>query len=120
MAYVLSGLKSLMFPAGRFEISVDGGEFTRHRARTVVVGNVGFLQAGLPLLPDASIDDGKLDVVVLHPRNFFSWIPLAWRVLLKLKHTDEPGQPDDRPHRGDPGRRGHSPPARRRLDRAGA
>lgn len=89
VAYVLSGLKSLMFPAVRVDISVDGGEFTRHRARTVVVGNVGFLQAGLPLLPDAAIDDGLLDVVILHPRNFFSWIPLAWRVLLKLKHTDE-------------------------------
>ena len=89
LAYVLSGLKSLMFPAGRFEVSVDGGEFTRHRARTVVVGNVGFLQAGMPLLPDAAIDDGMLDVVILHPRNFFSWIPLAWRVLLKRKHTDE-------------------------------
>ena len=35
-----------MFPAQRIEISVDDGEFTRHRARTVVVGNVGFLQAG--------------------------------------------------------------------------
>jgi YegS/Rv2252/BmrU family lipid kinase len=88
-AYVISALKSLMFPAQRIEISVDGGEFTRHRARTVVVGNVGFLQAGMPLLPDAAIDDGLLDVVILHPRNFFSWIPLAWRVLLKLKHTDE-------------------------------
>ncbi len=88
-AYVISALKSLMFPPQRIEISVDGGEFTRHRARTVVVGNVGFLQAGMPLLPDAAIDDGLLDVVILHPRNFFSWIPLAWRVLLKLKHTDE-------------------------------
>ena len=88
-AYVISGLKSLMFPAQRFEISVDGNEFTRHRARTVVVGNVGFLQAGMPLLPDAAIDDGLLDVVILHPRNFLSWIPLAWRVLLKVKHTDE-------------------------------
>jgi YegS/Rv2252/BmrU family lipid kinase len=88
-AYVLSALKSLMFPAQRVEISVDGGEFTRHRARTVVVGNVGFLQAGMPLLPDAAIDDGLLDVVILHPRNVISWIPLAWRVLLKLKHTDE-------------------------------
>ena len=89
VAYVFSGLRSMMFPAVRVEVSVDGGEFTRHRARTVVVGNVGFLQAGLPLLPDAAIDDGLLDVVILHPRNFFSWIPLAWRVLLKLKHTDE-------------------------------
>jgi diacylglycerol kinase family enzyme len=89
VAYVVSGIKSLMFPAGRFDIAVDGGETTRHRARTIVVGNVGFLQAGLPLLPDAAIDDGLLDVVILHPRNFFSWIPLAWRVLLKRKHTDE-------------------------------
>jgi YegS/Rv2252/BmrU family lipid kinase len=88
-AYVISGLKSLMFPAVRLEISVDGGEFTKHRARTVVVGNVGFLQAGMPLLPDAAIDDGQLDIVILHPRNFFAWIPLAWRVLLKRKHTDE-------------------------------
>ena len=78
-----------MFPAVRVEISVDDGEFTKHRARTIVVGNVGFLQAGMPLLPDAAIDDGLLDVVILHPRNLLSWIPLAWRVLLKRPHTDE-------------------------------
>ena len=85
----LSALKSLMFPAVADRDLVDGGEFTRHRARTVVVGNVGFLQAGMPLLPDAAIDDGLLDVVILHPRSFLSWIPLALRVLLKRKHTDE-------------------------------
>ncbi|WP_228387669.1 MULTISPECIES: YegS/Rv2252/BmrU family lipid kinase [unclassified Nocardioides] len=89
IAYVVSGAKSLMFPAVRVEISVDGGEFTRHRARTVVVGNVGFLQAGMPLLPDAVIDDGLLDVVILHPKNFAGWLPLAWRVLAKRPHTDE-------------------------------
>ena len=117
VAYVFSGLKSLMFPAVRFEISVDGGEFTKHRARTVVVGNVGFLQAGLPLLPDAAIDDGLLDVVVLHPRNFFSWIPLAWRVLLKRKHTDELVNRMTGRTVVDPRRRRHPAPARRRLGR---
>ena len=89
IAYVFSGLKSLMFPAVRIEISVDGGEFTKHRARTVVVGNVGFLQAGLPLLPDAAIDDGLLDVVILYPRRFLSWVPLAIRVLTKRARTDD-------------------------------
>lgn len=89
LAYVLSGMKSLMFPAVRLEISVDDGEFTKHRARTVVVGNVGFLQAGMPLLPDAAIDDGVLDVVMLHPRKFLSWIPLAYRVLARRPRTDE-------------------------------
>ena len=58
LAYVWSALKSLMFPAIRIDVSVDGAEFTRHRARTLVIGNVGFLQAGMPLIPDAAIDDG--------------------------------------------------------------
>ncbi|CAI9401999.1 diacylglycerol kinase family protein [Nocardioides sp. T2.26MG-1] len=89
LAYVLSALKSLMFPAIRVEISVDGGEFTKHRARTVVVGNVGFLQAGMPLLPDAAIDDGLLDLVMLHPRRFLSWVPLAYRILAKRSRTDD-------------------------------
>ncbi len=89
LAYVLSALKSLMFPAVKVEVSVDGAEFTKHRARTIVVGNVGFLQAGMPLLPDAAIDDGVLDVVMLHPRRFLSWIPLAYRVLARRPRTDE-------------------------------
>ncbi len=89
IAYVFSGLQALMFPAMRLEISVDGGEFTKHRARTVVVGNVGSLQGGMPLLPDAAIDDGLLDVVLLHPRKFLSWLPLAFRVLSKGRHSDE-------------------------------
>ena len=89
IAYVLSGLKALMSPVVKVEIAVDGGEFTTYKAVTVVVGNVGFLQAGMPLLPDAAIDDGVLDVVVLHPKRFLSWLPLVARVLSKGKRTDE-------------------------------
>ncbi len=89
LAYVWSALKSLMFPAIRIDVSVDGGEFTRHRARTMVIGNVGFLQAGMPLIPDAAIDDGRLDVVLLYPRRFLSWLPLAIRVMTRSKRTDE-------------------------------
>lgn len=88
-AYVISGAKSLMSPAVRVEVEIDGGEPTRHRARTVVVGNVGFLQAGMPLMPDAAIDDGHLDIVILHPRTLFSWIPIAWRVVTKRRRTDD-------------------------------
>jgi YegS/Rv2252/BmrU family lipid kinase len=89
LAYVVSGLRNMMFPAVRLEISVDGGEWTPARARTVVIGNVGYLQGGMPLLPDAAIDDGLLDVVLLHPRRFLSWIPLAVRVLSRGRRTDE-------------------------------
>jgi diacylglycerol kinase family enzyme len=89
IAYVLSALKSLMFPPAKVEICIDGGEWTSHRARTIVVGNVGYLQAGMPLLPDAVLDDGLLDVVVLYPQRFLSWIPLAVRVLAKRRRTDD-------------------------------
>jgi YegS/Rv2252/BmrU family lipid kinase len=89
VAYVISALRSLMFPAVRVEISVDGAPFTKHRARTIVVGNVGYLQAGMPLIPDAEIDDGLLDVVLLYPRRFLSWVPLAVRVLSRNTRTDE-------------------------------
>jgi len=88
LAYVWSALKALMFPAIRVEVSVDGGEFTKHRARTVVIGNVGHLQAGMPLIPDAAIDDGQIDVVLLYPRRFLSWVPLAARVLTRNPRTD--------------------------------
>jgi YegS/Rv2252/BmrU family lipid kinase len=89
LAYVVSGARNMMFPPVRVDVSVDGGEWTRHRARTVLIGNVGYLQAGMPLLPDAAIDDGVLDVVLLHPSRFLSWIPLAVRVLRKGRRTDD-------------------------------
>jgi YegS/Rv2252/BmrU family lipid kinase len=89
LAYVVSGVRNIMFPAVRVEISVDDGDWTRHRARTIVIGNVGHLQGGMPLLPDAAIDDGVLDVVLLHPSRFLSWIPLAVRVLSRGRRTDD-------------------------------
>ncbi|WP_240044396.1 diacylglycerol kinase family protein [Nocardioides albidus] len=87
LAYVLSGLKGLMFPAMKLEISVDDLPFTKHRARTCVIGNVGSLQGGMNLLPDAAIDDGQLDVVLLYPRRFLSWIPLVLRVVTRRERN---------------------------------
>ena len=117
IAYVLSGLKALRSPVVKVEIAVDGGEFTSYRAVTVVVGNVGFLQAGMPLLPDATIDDGVLDVVVLFPKRFLSWLPLVARVLSKGKRIDETiGRLTGQTVVIRAVVR-HAPPARRRLDR---
>ena len=39
----------------------------------IVVGNVGFLQANLPLIPDAKPDDGLLDLLVASPVTFRDW-----------------------------------------------
>ena len=88
LAYVVSGFRNLMFPAVRIDISIDDEPFTRHRARTIVVGNVGFLQAGLPLLPDATIDDGVIDVVIVNPVRFLSWLRVVVRVVGRGRKTD--------------------------------
>jgi diacylglycerol kinase family enzyme/membrane-associated phospholipid phosphatase len=88
-AYFLAGLRHLRYPAVRIDISVDGAEPVRRRARTVVVGNVGILTGGIPLIPDARVDDGLLDVVVIAPRRVLGWLSLVWRVLTKHPRTDE-------------------------------
>jgi diacylglycerol kinase family enzyme/membrane-associated phospholipid phosphatase len=88
-AYVVAGARQLRYPALRVDISVDGDPPVRRRARTVVIGNVGSLQAGIPLLPDALIDDGLLDVVVIAPRRVFGWIPVMARVLARRRTVDE-------------------------------
>ncbi len=87
-AYVVSAVRNLRYPARRVEVSVDDGPFQRYRARTVVVGNVGLLQAGIPLLPDARFDDGLLDVVVIAPQRLTGWLRVAVRVLRRGRHTD--------------------------------
>lgn len=87
-AYFLSGLKALRFPTMHVRISVDDGPFHRFRARTVVVGNVGFLQAGIPLLPDARLDDGLLDVVILAPKRYIGWLAILFRVMGRRRRTD--------------------------------
>ena len=87
-AYFVSGVKALRFPTMRVHISVDDGPFHRFRARTVVIGNVGFLQAGIPLLPQAQLDDGLLDVVVLAPKRFIGWVAIVVRVMGRTRHTD--------------------------------
>lgn len=88
-AYIVAGARQLRYPAVRVDISVDGAEPVRRRARTVVIGNVGSLQAGIPLLPDAAIDDGVLDVVVIAPRRLLGWVTLALRVITKTRYTNE-------------------------------
>jgi diacylglycerol kinase family enzyme len=89
VAYVVSGVKALRYSGTKVTITVDDGEPRTFRARTVVIGNVGYLQAGLPLLPEAQIDDGELDVVVIAPRRFFGWVSIAVRVITRRKRTND-------------------------------
>ena len=87
-AYVFSGLRHLLDPVIRVQLRIDDGPPLRRPARTVLIGNVGRLQGGLELLPDATVDDGLLDVVVVAPRTLRDWIRLAWRVFRRDHRQD--------------------------------
>ncbi|MFI5708429.1 diacylglycerol/lipid kinase family protein [Kribbella sp. NPDC051620] len=82
-AYVVSTVKNLNHPFVRVEITIDDQPPVRRRARTVVIGNVGTLQANIPLLPDAKPDDGVIDLVVLAPRRVSHWPRLALSLVVK-------------------------------------
>ena len=86
VAYVYSALKHLNDAEMKVEIYVDDLPVLRRRARTVLVGNVGRLQGGVNLLPDAEPDNGQMDVAVLAPRNLGHWIQTAVGVLRPGRH----------------------------------
>ncbi len=86
-AYIVSALRHLKDRPMRVRIRLDGGRPVRHRARAVLVANVGRLQGGLLLLPDASPDDGKLDVAVITANTVGHWLSLGWAVL-RRRHQD--------------------------------
>jgi YegS/Rv2252/BmrU family lipid kinase len=84
-AYVIAALGRLRSRPMRVTIRLDGRRPVRRHARTVLIGNVGRLQGGIPLLPDAEPDDGFLDVAVLYPHNLRHWLSLAWGVVRRRR-----------------------------------
>ncbi|MFF1411496.1 diacylglycerol kinase family protein [Streptomyces sp. NPDC058289] len=93
-AYLLSALRHLRDPGVRLTVRVDGGRRLRRRARMVVIGNVGTLQGGLPLLPAARPDSGRLEVVLFDPRGPAGWLTAAGHLtarLLRRRPSAAPG-----------------------------
>ena len=84
-AYVVSGTRNLRGPQFKVRVKVeDQEEFTR-RTRTVVIGNCGKLLGGLVLMPDAEVDDGQLDTVILSPKGVVGWAAVAARLATKKR-----------------------------------
>lgn len=87
-AYVLSALRHLRDRPMNLQIRIDEKLPLKRQARTVVIGNVGRLQGGVDLLPDASPDNGQFDVAILAPRGLGHWVALAWGVVRRHRHVD--------------------------------
>jgi YegS/Rv2252/BmrU family lipid kinase len=88
VAYVVSGMRHLRRRPARFQLRLDGRPPVARRGQGVLVGNLGRLQGGLPVMPDASPSDGQLDVAVLKTRTLLDWLALAARVLARRRQRD--------------------------------
>lgn len=75
LAYVDAGVRSFFRDSPlRIHYSVDGAPVKNTTVYTVMIGNCGLLPGGVLLIPDAQLDDGKLDVVAIRPLGAFAWL----------------------------------------------
>ncbi|GAA3705896.1 diacylglycerol kinase family protein [Zhihengliuella alba] len=83
VAYAEAGFRQMAGHRKTVRMRIDDGEETVVKTRSVMVANCGKLQGGLVLAPDAVIDDGLLDVVVMSPRSIIGWGWIAMRGMVK-------------------------------------
>ncbi len=64
----------------RMRYQLDGGRAHSLRAHTIMIGNCGSLPANILLLPEAAVDDGEFDIVVLRPEGFVGWMQIVVKI----------------------------------------
>ncbi len=89
-AYVVAGTRNLRGPSTRVVIRLDDRPPIVRRVRSVIVGNCGELAGGVRLMPDALIDDGWLDVVIVAPRGVVGWAAVTAAVLTRSQRGHQP------------------------------
>lgn len=83
LAYVKAGAIALLNGKRmKLQFRIDGGEPKITKVHTVMVGNIGSIARGVTVMPDASDDDGFLDVVAARPYGPAGWFMVGWRVLV--------------------------------------
>lgn len=82
IAYVWTGIKNVRLDTVRMTIDVDGERWFKDRASCVLVGNVGDVLGGLSVFPDATPDDGRLDIGVVTADGWLDWARTLGRSVL--------------------------------------
>ncbi|MFD0561005.1 diacylglycerol kinase family protein [Kitasatospora saccharophila] len=85
-AYAIAATRHLRDRRFPLTVTVDDAPPVRRQVRTAVVGNVGTLQGGVRLLPDAAPDDGLLDLVLVQPHGPRGWSRALLSLLTGTRH----------------------------------
>ena len=78
LAYALAMLKELGAKPHRFTLKRDEKIAHRRRGVAIVVANAGEIGGGLKFAPDAKMDDGLLDICILHRFYLRDVFRLMW------------------------------------------
>jgi diacylglycerol kinase family enzyme len=87
-AYLIAAGKVLGKEPVRTMITIDDHKPVRRRAVLCLIGNVGEVPGLISVIPDAKLDDGRLDLLIASPRRLRDWIRATIRVLLR-RHNDD-------------------------------
>ncbi|WP_336660455.1 diacylglycerol/lipid kinase family protein [Leucobacter sp. USHLN153] len=75
LAYVESlGRAAASAEVVKFAMTLDDQETVTEEAHTVLIANCGDIQGGITLVPDATPDDGELDLLVLRANDAAAWL----------------------------------------------
>ena len=80
-AYFWSAANNLDKKPVRTTLRLDGGQPLVRMAKSVMVANMGRLQGGLEVIPDANPQSGDLEVAVLKAESLGDWAHLAWSAI---------------------------------------
>ncbi len=89
VAYFLSAAQQMGMKPMDLRYQVDDGKEHRRKASLALVGNVGQLQGGIQMFPDASPTDGKLDIMVASPAGVMDWAQMAAQVITRQRRNDD-------------------------------
>ena len=85
LAYTEAGMRHLPGRRKKVSISLDDGAEQARNIRSVLFANCGLVPGGIDFIPQAMIDDGMLDVVVMSPRSAIGWVAMYGKILFKHK-----------------------------------
>ncbi|BCW03942.1 diacylglycerol kinase family protein [Arthrobacter sp. NtRootA1] len=87
LAYTEAGVRHLPGRRKRVTITMDDQPEQARKIRSVLFANCGLIPGGIDFIPEAMIDDGMLDIVVMSPRSALGWIAMYAKILFKHKRN---------------------------------